>query len=162
MEFLAQFHPPIVHFAVALVITSVIFDILGTILNKNSLKQAGFWTMVGGVIAMFGAFVTGVQAEEVVEEFIEGTVAYELLEKHEELGELLPWIVLLIGGFRVFIQIKQIYKLFLIYLVVAVLTAIAVGYQGRIGGKLVYDYGVGVKCDKTPSKVYKYKHDDDD
>ncbi len=161
MEFLAQLHPPVVHFAIALIIVSVIFDILGYLLNKNSLKNAGFWTMIGGVIAVIGAFITGVQAEEVVEEFIEGTKAYDLLEKHEELGESLPWIVLIVGGFRLFLNLKESKKIFGLYLIIALLTAGVVGYQGRLGGKLVYEYGVGVKCENiTLPKYDKYEDED--
>ncbi len=54
---MAELHPPIVHFAIALAIVGVIFDFVGLILRKESLKNAGFWTFVIGVIAVWGGNV---------------------------------------------------------------------------------------------------------
>ncbi len=145
MEFLGEFHPPVVHFAIALVIVSVIFDFFGLILKKDSLKNAGFWTLVIGAIAVIGAFITGHQAEELVEKAIEGTEAYKRLEIHETVGNFVLGTVLLLTAFRVFVNKKSDIRLMGIYLLVGFLVISVVGLQGRIGGKLVYEFGVGVK-----------------
>jgi uncharacterized membrane protein len=161
MEFLAQLHPPIVHFAVALIIIGVIFDILGFLLKKDSLKHAGFWTILVGAFAVWGAAISGHQAEELVEEAIKGTEAYKILEQHEELGELLPWLTTFLALFRVFIYFKPNNLLFGLYLLVGIVIAGLIGFQGRIGGDLVYKHGVGVKTSQY--QVEKgYYHDDED
>jgi len=145
MDFLGQFHPPTVHFAVALVITGVLFDIAGFILKKDSLRHAGLWTIIVGAMAVWGAMFTGHYAEEAVEDYIKGTPAYSILEEHEEIGEILPWIVTFTAAFRVFLNFRPNKKLFILYLLAGLITAGIVGFQGKLGGKMVYEHGVGVK-----------------
>ncbi len=162
MDFLAEFHPPVVHFAIALTIMGVLFDIAGFILKKESLKNAGFWTFIFGVFAVWGAVITGHQAEEIVEHFIEGTYAEKLLETHEEIGEFLPWIFTGLGLFRGYLFFKEKTPLFVLYLIAGLVAAGIIGYQGRIGGKMVYEYGVGVKIDKSKAIQYKEHEEDED
>ncbi len=160
---MAELHPPIVHFAIALTIIGVIFDILGFVLKKESLKYAGFWAFIIGVIAVWGAMLSGEAAEEVVEKFIEGTSAEKVFEPHEELGKILPWIFTGLGLFRVYLYIKENSKLMIIYLILAFIGIGLIGYQGKLGGKMVYEYGVGVKplMEKTPI-IHNSKAEDDD
>ncbi|RUM61602.1 MAG: hypothetical protein DSY66_01815 [Persephonella sp.] len=145
MEFLGNLHPPIVHFAVALVIISVIFDVLGVVLKKDSLKNAGYWTLLVGALAVIGAFITGHQAEEMVEKFIEGTEAYKRLEIYETIGTVVLVAVLIQIAFRLFIAKKDDIRLTGIYLILGLIVISIVALQGRIGGKIVYEFGVGVK-----------------
>lgn len=142
---LGELHPPIVHFAIALVIISIISDFLGITLKKESLKNTGFWTLMFGAVAVVLAFITGHQAEEVVEKSIEGTVAYKILENHEFIGTLTLISVLILAGFRFILNKVSDIRLMGIYLIVGFIVMAIVGLQGRIGGKLVYEYGVGVK-----------------
>jgi len=159
---MAELHPPIVHFAIALTIVGVIFDFVGLILRKESLKNAGFWTFVIGVIAVWGAMFSGESAEELVEKFIEGTSVEEIFETHEELGKILPWIFLFLGLFRIYLFIKENQKIFILYIIVAFVSIGLIGYQGRLGGIMVYEYGVGVKpvMGKTSNNIH-YEKDDD-
>jgi len=96
MEILTQLHPPVVHFAIALTITGILFEVLYFIFRLKSLRHAGFWTFMFGVIAVWIAMLTGDQAAELVEDNVYGT-AKELLENHEEIGEILPWIFTVLG-----------------------------------------------------------------
>ncbi len=161
---MAELHPPIVHFAIALTITGVIFDLLGFVLKKDSLKHAGFWTFIIGVLAVWGAMFSGEAAEEAVERFVEGTKIENVFESHEELGKLLPWIFTGLGLFRIYLYMKESVKLLIIYLVLAFIGIGLIGYQGRLGGKLVYEYGVGVKpvMEKFPVEIKEHTHDEDD
>ncbi len=151
MDFLSEFHPPVVHFAIALILTGVVFDIAGFVLNKKSLKNAGFWTIVFGAFAVWGAMFTGHYAEELIEDAVKGTPAYELLEQHEEIGEILPWIVSILAGLRIFLNLRPNKKLFIFYLAAGLVVAGMVGFQGRLGGKMVFEYGIGVKTEKNSS-----------
>ncbi len=162
MELLSQLHPPSVHFAIALTITGIIFEVLFLIFRKESLKSAGFWTFMFGVVAVWGAMLTGHEAEEVVEDFItEGSKAYQLLETHEELGEILPYIFTVLGLFRLYLFFRENIKLHFIYTLAGVISIAAIGYQGNIGGKMVYEYGIGVQIDKQ-IKIQHIKEKDDD
>ena len=99
---MAELHPPIVHFAIALTIMGVIFDLLGFILKKESLKHTGFWTFIVGVLAVWGAMFSGEAAEEFVESFVEKTKAEaeDFFETHEGLGKFLPYLFSALGLFR--------------------------------------------------------------
>ena len=164
-------HPPIVHFAIALVITSVIFDLFGSILKKESLKNAGFWTLIVGAIAVVGAFLTGHGAEEIVENAIKGTEAYKRLEIHETVGTVVLVAVLILTAFRIFLTKKSDIRLMGIYLLAGFIVLAIVGLQGRIGGILVYQFGVGVKpvmekqlntTDDGKSAINEEEDDDDE
>ncbi|ACO04741.1 MAG TPA: DUF2231 domain-containing protein [Persephonella sp.] len=162
MELLSQLHPPMVHFAIALVMIGVFFDIAGFVLKKDHLKHAGFWTIVFGMLAVWGAAFTGHQAEELVEEAIKGTAAYELLEKHEEIGEILPWAVTVLGLLRIYLFFKSKDLLFIVYLIAGIVVAGVIGLQGRIGGKLVYEHGVGVKGKGVQIQEKYHNHEDEE
>ncbi len=158
MEILTQLHPPVVHFAIALTITGILFEVLYFIFRLKSLKHAGFWTFMFGVIAVWVAMLTGDQAAELVEDNVYGT-AKELLENHEKIGEILPWIFTVLGGMRLFMFFREIKFLRLIFLVLGLLSIGLVGYQGNLGGKMVYEYGVGVKVQKSvPTNIENYEH----
>jgi len=159
VNFLAQLHPPTVHFAIALTITGLIFEILSLIFKKESLKHAGFWTFIFGVFAVWGAVLTGHEAEEVVEEFVSGK-AKELLETHEDLGEMLPYIITVVGIMRIYAFLKNSVKVYYLFLIAGIITVGLIGFQGNLGGKLVYEHGVGVKAKVENIKYYKHEEED--
>jgi uncharacterized membrane protein len=134
-------HPPIVHFAIALTITGVIFEILYLITKKESFKNAGFWTFIFGAVSVVLAALTGHLAEEAVEDIARG-VAHDILETHEELGNILAGLFVFLGAFRIFVYIKDNMKLYYLYLVAAIVSVLLIAYQGNLGGKLVYEHGV--------------------
>ncbi|WP_029521667.1 DUF2231 domain-containing protein [Persephonella sp. KM09-Lau-8] len=159
---MAELHPPIVHFAIALTIIGVIFELLGFALKRESLKHAAFWTFIVGVLAVWGAMISGEAAEEAVEHLIEGTYAEKVFEPHEELGKILPWIFTGLGLFRIFLYVKENSKLMVIYLIAAFIGIGLIGYQGRLGGKLVYEYGIGVKpLMEKANIIHKSKNEED-
>lgn len=147
---MTEMHPPIVHFAIALTITGVIFEILGFISNRVSLKHAGFWTFLFGVIAVWGAMLTGHIAEESIENFLTED-AKKILETHEELGNVLPFIFTILGGLRLYLWFKENKKLYYLFLIVGLISIGLVGFQGKLGGTLVYEHLV--KLDKIQKPV---------
>lgn len=74
-----------------------------------------------------------------------GGPAFRTLKLHAELGdEWLPWVFLILVIWRIGIQfLGFIARTRGLYLAVAVLAAIAIAYQGYLGGQLVYEYGIG-------------------
>lgn len=147
MEILAHLHPPIVHFAVALTISGILLDAAAFFLKKEEPRSAALYTFVLGALAMAAALVTGENAADLAEHATPAAfeTAHDLFEIHEELGEVLVWIALALAGLRIFLRFKpQLLKLWIIFLVLGGLYAGMVGYQGKIGGVLVYQYGLNV------------------
>src|SRR5438128_8848406 len=52
-------HPAFVHFPIALVAFSFIADLLGRLLGRQSLRAAGFWSLVGAVVGGAAAAAAG-------------------------------------------------------------------------------------------------------
>lgn len=52
-------HPAFVHFPIALVAFSFVTDLLGRLLNKPSLRSAGFWSLIGALVGGAVTAATG-------------------------------------------------------------------------------------------------------
>src|SRR6476659_8437267 len=48
---LPPLHPALVHFPIALVTISFVFELLGKILQRGSFRSVGWWTLLSGLIA---------------------------------------------------------------------------------------------------------------
>ncbi|MEE2903611.1 MAG: DUF2231 domain-containing protein [Myxococcota bacterium] len=57
-------HPMTIHFPIALLTMSFVFDFGGIISRKESLNAAGFWCLLTGVASFIPAVVTGFWADE--------------------------------------------------------------------------------------------------
>ncbi len=136
-------HPMLVHFPIALFITSVLFDVLGVWLKHESLREGALWLLVLGVLTGLAAFASGDLAAEAAEK---AGVAESLIETHEHLagatvglfGALLVWRLLLRNRFSPRTQIA--------YLMVAIVGLGLLSATGHYGGSLVYEHGVGVNA----------------
>jgi len=70
--------------------------------------------------------------------------ALDVLKRHAFLGDWLPWVFLALALWRLGIQFAGfVAGSRPIYLLVAVIAGGVIFYQGHLGGKMVYDYGVG-------------------
>jgi len=139
-----ELHAIVVHFAIGLTLISVFFDLIGTLLNRDSLKDAGLWTITLGAIAVVVAAITGIaEAKELSKEgaIIPEVVSY--LKTHRNIGLLLLLLVPILAGLRIFVHVKKNKTLQFVYLGIAILVALVIAYQGNLGGKLVYKFGLG-------------------
>ena len=59
---IAEIHPLLVHFPIALFSTGLLFDISSYVLEKDELETAGFYTMFMGLISSFFAIISGMVA----------------------------------------------------------------------------------------------------
>jgi uncharacterized membrane protein len=144
-----ELHPVVVHFAIGLVLISIVFDIFAILTGRKSLEDAAIWTIVFGTIAVIVAAVTGIaEAKELSKEGAIPPKAISLLKTHRNIGLLLMLIVPMLAGLRIFAHVKKESFLKIVYIVIAVIIALALAYQGNIGGKLVYKYGLGIETMK--------------
>ena len=139
-----ELHPVVDHFTVALVIVSILVDLFGGLMASRSWPRTTALTMmVVGAAAAWGSRLTGGWEAGRVWDNVKGP-ALDVLKRHAELGDYLPWAILGLAVWRLGIQFFG----FLagsrpIYLMVAVIAGGVIIYQGHLGGELVYDYGVG-------------------
>lgn len=146
IEFLkhAQLHPPIDHFTVALLIVGVLADLVASLVpTRLWLRYMALTLMILGAIAAAASNLTGGWEAGRVWENVTGP-AKDVLKRHAELGDYLPWVFGILALWRLALQfLGFLARTRVVYIVVAVLAAIVLLYQGHLGGVLAYDYGVG-------------------
>ena len=134
-------HPVLVHFPIALLITSVLFDAAGHVFKRDSLRDGGFWLLVLGLIGGVAASIAGSVAEEAAEK---AGIAESLIETHESLAFVTLGIFGILFLWRLFLRNQFTGKLLAIYLFIAAIGVGTLSATGYYGGDLVYEHGAGV------------------
>lgn len=145
MEFLAEFHPKVVHFPIALLLTYFLFEVLGVVLKKEFLFKAAHLLLLLGVIGALAAVLTGQQAEEAFEYW--NRQSSDLLEEHEQYANITLWYFTALLLIRTIFTLSKTFAGVIQYviLVLAAVGAYFVFQTGDHGGKMVYEHGVGTK-----------------
>jgi uncharacterized membrane protein len=157
---------PRVHAAVndlppALLPVSVLFDLLGIVFKRESLKAAAFWTLVAGVVGTIGAIVAGLLAEDVVEH---SEQAHEIMETHETLAFIVLAIFGILAIWRIVRRGVWREKEQPIALTAGVIGVLILLYTAMLGGKLSFDHALGVptaRLQAIAAERAAHHHDED-
>lgn len=129
-------HPLIIHFPIALFVSAFIFEILSLVLKKELFHKTALCNYIFGVLGACAA----VAAALLDGEFLKHIIFYQ----HRTLGYatagfgVLSLIILLLAK-------KKSKKFFrILFFLILLLTTGLVSATGFYGGKLVYEYGIGV------------------
>jgi uncharacterized membrane protein len=139
-----QLHPVVDHFSVALLITAVLIDLVaGASPSRIWLRYTAVLLIVLGAIAAGASYFTGgMEADRIWNAL--GDPAKDVLKRHAQLGEYLAITFGILAVWRLMIQgFGFMAGSRAIYLIVAFLAIVMLGYQAKLGGDLVYDYGAG-------------------
>lgn len=151
-----HYHPYFVHFPIALLTAGILFDLLGYLLDKDSLKDAGWWCLAGGFIGALFATATGLWVWFGMDHLHEG-----------EFGRIVTWhmwgqitVTVLFTGLFVWRSVPG--KNLPDYsgtawtqLGIGVILAGGLLYGAHLGGELVYEFGHGI----NPDVLKKDDHD---
>lgn len=142
MDIPLHLHPMLVHFPIALLITSVLFDAVGTAFKRDGLREGALWLLVLGFLGGIGSVVSGVMVEEIAEK---AGIAEALIERHETWAFVTMGIfgLLLVG--RLFLRNQFARATMTAYFVVAAIGLGTLSVTGYFGGNLVYEHGAGVR-----------------
>jgi len=144
-SFLADIHPKVVHFPVALLITYSFLEIIGIAFNKEFISKSALLILCLGVVSAFFAVLTGNQAASEFDFWNEKSNA--LLNEHQTYATYLLWFSAIICGLRIFVVLKKkftgIFKY--IFILIALIMIIIVYQTGMHGGDLVKKFGVGTE-----------------
>jgi uncharacterized membrane protein len=145
-----QLHPVVDHFSIALVIIAVAVDLVASLLpSRLWIRYTAVTLIVLGAIAVAGSNLTGGWEANKVWDQVTGP-AKDVLKRHAQLGDILPWAIGGLALIRLGIQfLGFLGGLRPIYLVLAIVAVGAIIYQGHEGGELVYTYGVGTAAMPT-------------
>lgn len=135
-------HPMLVHFPIALFLSSVLFDMVGWWFQKETFREGGLWLLIIGLLGGVTASIAGSMAEEAAEK---AGILESLIETHELLAFVTLGIftVLLLGRLFVF-RNRFTPKTFAAYLVIAWIGIGTLSATSHFGGDLVYNHGAGV------------------
>jgi uncharacterized membrane protein len=137
-------HPIIVHFPIALIVASALFELVGRATDVVWWRKAAFAMLIVGVLGAGAAVLSGQRAEEAAER--QG-VPEEPLEEHEDAA----MFVLYLGAAAVVVRAvagrtgPAAGAVGLVGLLLHLAVAGAVGRAGLLGGDLVYEHGAGVR-----------------
>lgn len=159
-------HPIVDHFTIALLIFGIAAEIFATaalLLSEVGVRVPEAWSqklrstalilMVAGAAAAVASYFTGdaeadrlwdtmsPASHEILASTSAGTAGYL---SHAVLGQYLMYAFLALAVWRVMIEFsRRLQRTRIAFAIVAVIAAGALLYQGKTGGELVYDHGVG-------------------
>jgi uncharacterized membrane protein len=141
-------HPMVVHFPIALLTVSLLFNLISMRWKSASFRDAGLYTLIAGLLGAVAAVVTGSIAEETVED---SDIPEALLNIHETLGYATLALFIGLLGLQLLMRrgvIREIPALYVTYGFIGVMVLLVTGYYG---GVLVYDFGAGVNLPMSNS-----------
>ena len=139
-------HPIVVHFPIVLGALLPLLAIIVWWAIKKWQWTPNVWALVSAVALVYTLSATGaVLLGEEDEEKVEKVIYEEVIEEHEEAGELIPWVagtlfLVSLGGFTVRYS-KQAKVAMIVLSLVAVAPLI---HAGHTGGELVYEHGAAI------------------
>jgi len=151
-------YPMIVHFPIALLMTSVLFDAASQVFKRESLREGALWLLVLGLIGGALASIAGDFAEEAAEH---AGIAESLIETHETLAFITMGIFGVLLVWRLFLRNHFTPHFLTIYLLVATIGVGTLGATGYYGGDMVYEHGAGVSVVTHGTSTVANHHDHD-
>ncbi len=138
-----KYHPAAVHFAMSLPIVVLVLEAFYLLRARKPDGLEFLFVFMGSGAVAVGA-LTGYVAHESIEEIPISKEALELLHTHETIGIYLAVLFGVILLLRLLYFLKPSGSLRFLYLLLMLVGAGIILFQGNLGGKLVYDFGIGV------------------
>lgn len=141
----ARLHAALNDLPAALLPISVLFDLLGTINKRESLKAAGFWTLIAGVIGTGAAALAGDWASDAVEH---SDQAHAVMTTHQTLAIIVLVLFALLALWRILRRGVLRPTENTIALTASVIGVALLVYTAKLGGSLVFDHGLGITSER--------------
>jgi uncharacterized membrane protein len=145
MDFLAELHPKVVHFPIALLLTYAILELVGIVFKKEFYQKTAHLLLFLGVIGAFFAVLTGNQAHIAYKHWAESSS--KLFNEHQTFANLTVWYFTGMLIFRTYLTLKKKFSSFYKYTILALtLFGCYLIYQtAEYGGDLIKKFGVGTE-----------------
>ncbi len=137
----AEWHAALNDLPPTLFTASVAFDLLGSAFRRGSLKAAGFWTLVGGVLGSVLAVASGLIAEDRI---AHSEVVHQIMGRHETWAISVSVAFALLAAWRIWRRGALPRWERPVYLVLASVGALGILYAAHLGGTMVFRHGAGV------------------
>lgn len=137
----AEWHAALNDLPPALLLVSVIFDLAGSATKRETLKTAGFWTLIAGVAGAALAVATGLRAESSIEH---GETVHRIMERHETWAIAVSVTFALLAAWRIWRKGALGPQERPTYLFASTLAAVGIVYVAHLGGTIVFRHAGGV------------------
>jgi uncharacterized membrane protein len=137
------FHPVVVHFPIALIIVGFFIEVISLFFrSEKCLSKAGFYLMIFGTLGAIVGWATG-------QFFTDGPTQGEILKIYNshKTAALVTMIIMITGTtFRTWLVLKKKEETDLKWIAFAcyLLACVSVSYTGLLGGKMVYEFMIGL------------------
>jgi uncharacterized membrane protein len=145
-------HPVVDHFTIALLIVGVLIDLVASLApTRTWLRYMALTLMILGAIAAAASYFTGdMEADRVWNAM--SPPAKAVLHWHAMLGTYMAVVFGVLAVWRILVEGVSFFAgSRSVYLIFAVIAAGVLLYIGSLGGKMVYEYGVGTALMGSPA-----------
>jgi len=155
---MANIHPMLVHFPIALLNAFLLFEIIGFITGSESARRAAGWVLYLGTAGAAAAVAAGVHAASTVRHADE---VHAIMTRHMYLGFAVLSLAVVLSLWRVVRGGGSPQRASLPYLLLAIATSVVMAFGADLGGLMVYGHGVGVRVEgaaSAPGQVGGHAH----
>ncbi len=147
MQFLADLHPMIVHFPIAIYLVYVVFEVVGLFMQEEHFAKTAQYLLFIVLLTSVLSALTGNQAADMINDLKLNNyenIAIEI-EEHESIANLFIWFTVFLFVSRTYLLLKKnlIRKYRIIIAVISIIGVFLIWETAEHGGKLVYKFGVG-------------------
>jgi len=152
---MANVHPLIVHFPIALLSSFLILEIIATLSKSERMHVASSWMLYVGTVGAAATVMAGFMAASTVPH---GGAAHEIIASHKSFGLSVLVLAVVLTCWRLLYKkplsgMASVLNIMLAVIMVGLLTKGA-----DLGGQMVYKYGVGVENIEPPAQHEHAKH----
>lgn len=133
-------HPLVVHFPIALLLTALLLDGLAMILKRPAWHRVALWNLSLGTVGAGIAVLTGSQAAEIAKHSFD---IHQVMELHRKLGIATLVLGALVTAWRLWRRDRLGKTSRGLTMLMLLVMAATLGYGAHLGGRLVYEFGVG-------------------
>ncbi|MBS4172259.1 DUF2231 domain-containing protein [Bacillus sp. FJAT-49736] len=140
-EIFSHIHPIVVHFPIVIITLTAVYDLLYAIFRRKA-SPRGHWFWLLAFLSAWLAIGTGPGEDA------RGNT--NIFHYHDTWATITTWLALIVTIFRFFFVMKrkELIQLWLVIsCILSIVCAVGILTVGYIGGKMVYDQGIGVKMD---------------
>ena len=137
----AEWHAALNDLPPALLLASIVFDLVGSATKREALKAAGFWTLVAGAMGVVVAMISGLRAEDTIEH---GATVHVVMQRHQTLAITATAVFGALALWRIWRRGALVGRERKLYLGAATAGVALVIWVAHVGGTIVFRYGGGV------------------
>ncbi|MGH8474640.1 MAG: DUF2231 domain-containing protein [Methylococcales bacterium] len=153
---MANIHPLLVHFPIALLTGFILAELLSLVSGNEDLQIAGRWMLYFGTLGALAAAIVGLQSAESV--FHEGEVHAEMT-KHRDYGLNVVALSMVLCLWRL-LEGRDLFGWSrVIQSAISILMFVNLLFGADIGGNMVYHHGVAVEAvvrEESPEESHEH------